>query len=262
MIFQNTIVQFVSFLIPNRELRHKFRARHKRKTRYRKLRDENIQLKNEIERLKAQCRSMRNEYKTLNYKYALPEQRPQMLKDWYLERIGQKLNLDNPRTFNEKIQWLKLYDNDNIKTRLADKYAVRDWVKEKIGERYLIPLLGVYDAPEEIEWDSLPNEFVIKCNHGSGWNIIIKDKNKINESEVKSKLSRWINTTYGLNGFELQYFNIPPKIIIEKKMENEGHDELFDYKFWCFNGSAKYVQFVHDRFHGGVKHIVYDMNWN
>ena len=255
------MIQFLAFLIPNRKFRHKFREKYKRKTKYIKLRDENIQLRQEVERLKAQCRSMRNEYKTLNYKYALPEQRPQMLKDWYLERTGQKLNLDNPRTFNEKIQWLKLYDNDNIKTRLADKFAVRDWVKEKIGEQYLIPLLGVYDTPEEIDWDGLPSEFVIKCNHGFAMNIIVKDKNKIDRDEVKRKLNKWLNTTFGFMGFQLQYINIPPIIIIEKKIENEGHDDLFDYKFYCFAGNPQYIQFSFDRFKGGLRVASYNTNW-
>ena len=150
---------------------------------------------------------------------------------------------------------------DDLKTMLTDKYAVRDWIKEKIGEKYLIPLLAVYETPDEIEWDKLPNEFVIKCNHGSGWIIIVNDKNTINRGEVKARLHRWLNTTYGIYGFELQYINIPPRVIIEKKMENEGHDDLFDYKFYCFGGEPKYIQFGHDRFHGELKFATFNTRW-
>ena len=205
---------------------------------------------------------MRNEYKNLNYKYALPEQRPQMLKDWFRERTGGgNLDLDNPKTFNEKIQWIKLNDIDDLKTKLTDKYEVRDWVKDKIGEQYLIPLLGVYDRPEEINWDELPHEFIIKCNHGCKWNIIVKDKNTIDRSVVNNSLHRWLQTTYGINGFELQYYKIKPKIIIEKKIENEGHDDLFDYKIWCFGGRPEFIQFSLDRHHGGLKHAMFDVHW-
>lgn len=163
MIYQNTIVQFLAFLIPNRELRHKFRNKYKRKTKFRILRDENIQLRQEIAGLQAQCKNMRSEYRYITRKYALPEQRPQMLIDCYSEWMrGAKLDLDNPKTFNEKIQWIKLNDIDDLKTKTADKYLVRDWIKEKIGDKFLIPLLGVYDSPDEIDYDKLPYKFVIK----------------------------------------------------------------------------------------------------
>lgn len=99
---------------------------------------------------------------------------PAMLKKWYKKRTGKTLNLDNPKTFNEKIQWLKLYDNSPLKTQLADKYLVREWIKEQIGEEYLIPLLGVWDNFDDIDFDKLPNQFVLKANHGCAWNIIDK----------------------------------------------------------------------------------------
>lgn len=135
----------------------------------------------------AQCNSMRIEYKTLNYRYALPEQRPKMLKDWYSDVMhGAKLDLEHPKTFNEKIQWIKLNDLDELKTKLTDKFAVRDWVKDKIGEQYLMPLLGVYDTTEEINCGELPQEFVIKCNNGCKWNIIVKDKQSLDKPKVKS----------------------------------------------------------------------------
>jgi len=108
------------------------------------------------------------------HEYCPDEKRAIALKDWFFERTGEALNLDDPQTYNEKIQWLKLYDSTPVKTRLADKYAVRDWVKEKIGEQYLVPLLGVWDRFDDIDFDKLPEKFALKCNHGSGYNIILK----------------------------------------------------------------------------------------
>jgi len=113
------------------------------------------------------------------HEYCPDEKRAIALKDWFFENTGETLNLDDPQTYNEKIQWLKLHDSTQVKVRLADKYAVRDWVKEKIGEQYLIPLLGVWDKFEDIDFDSLPQKFVLKCNHGSGYNIVVTDKAKL-----------------------------------------------------------------------------------
>ena len=182
------------------------------------------------------------------------------LYNWYFKVKQQQINLDNPQTFNEKIQWLKLYDSTPIKTKLADKYLVRDWVKEKIGEKYLITLLGVYDKFEEIDFDKLPNQFVIKCNHGSGWNIIVKDKSKLNLAEIKEKLDKWLKTNFAFKyGYELHYRDIKPKIIIEKYVSNDGKN-LYDYKFWCFNGNVKYMQFRND-FSEHLEMCFYDLHW-
>lgn len=185
----------------------------------------------------------------------------QELQNWYKRATGKYLNLDNPCTFNEKIQWLKLYDSTPIKTRLADKYLVRDWIKEKIGEQYLIPLLGVYDKFEDIDFAKLPNQFVIKCNHGSGMNIIVKDKTKLNLLEAKEKLDKWMSENFAFKfECELHYRNIQPKIIIEKYMENKESQNLYNYKFWCFNGEVKYMQF-RDDFSANLKMVFYDLNW-
>lgn len=260
MIFQNSIVRFIAFFIPVKEMQENFIRSYSRKTNYRKLRDENIKLKHEIEQLKTQCRNITREYKYLNYKYALPEQRPQMLKDWYRGIMGETLDLENPQTFNEKIQWIKLNDFDELNTKLVDKYLVKKWVKEKIGEAHVIPLLGVYDIPDDINWGALPKEFVIKCNHGSGWKIDVTDKKNIDIVAINIKLSRWLNTTYGISGFELQYYKIPPKIIIEKKIHNKGHQDIIDYKFMCFNGKVKYIQVILDRSTNPTM-VFYDTNW-
>ena len=185
------------------------------------------------------------------------------LENFYKKIMHKPLNLNNPQTFNEKIQWLKLYDSTPIKTQLADKYLVRDWVKEKIGEKYLIPLLGVYDKFEDIDFYKLPKQFVIKCNHGCGFNIIVKDKSKLNLADTKEKLDKWLNTNFAFQyGYELHYRDIKPKIIIEQYIENKGSNgDLYDYKFWCFNGKVKYIQFLSERNLDGLKMAFYDRNW-
>lgn len=122
------------------------------------------------------------------YKNLSPDKYSEELKLWYKYNTGKTLNLDNPVTFNEKLQWLKLYDSTPLKTQLADKYLVRKWIKEKIGEEYLVPLLGVWDKFDDIDFTKLPNSFVLKANHGCGWNIIVKDKSKFNVQEARKKI--------------------------------------------------------------------------
>ena len=182
------------------------------------------------------------------------------LKQWYAAIMKKPLNLDVPGSFNEKIQWLKIYDSTPIKTRLADKYLVREWVKEKIGEKYLIPLLGVYDRFEDIDFDQLPNQFVIKCNHGSGYNIVVKDKSQLDLAGAKSKVDAWMHENFAFKrGFELHYRGIKPKILIEQYITHDGQN-LYDYKFWCFNGDVKYVQF-RSGFSANLRMVFYDLNW-
>ncbi len=197
---------------------------------------------------------------SIAYLNSIPAERyPEELCKWYYQKTGQILNLTNPQTSNDKIQWLKLYDATSLKTRLADKYLVRDWVKEKIGEEYLIPLLGVWDSFDEIDFDELPDRFVLKANHGSGWNIIVKDKSQFDREEAKKKFDVWMKTNYAfMYGLELQYLNIPPKIIAEQYMENL--DQLYDYKVWCADGEPKFLWVDIDRY-TEHKRIAYSMNW-
>ncbi len=185
------------------------------------------------------------------------------LEDWYNRAMKAELDLDNPKTFNEKIQWMKLYDSTPIKTRLADKYLVRDWVTEKIGEKYLIPLLGVYDNFDDIDFDKLPNRFVIKCNHGCAYNIIVKDKNTFDKDDARHRVQHWMKENFAFKvGLELHYRDIQPKIIIEQFIENKSADDLYDYKFWCFDGQVKYIQFLSERNTAGLKMAFYDLKWN
>lgn len=199
---------------------------------------------------------------TENYVYlsSIPAERyPEELCKWYYQKTGQILDLTNPRTSNEKIQWMKLYDATPLKTRLADKYLVRDWVKGKIGEEYLIPLLGVWDSFDEIDFDELPDRFVLKANHGSGWNIIVRDKSQFDREEAKKKFDTWMGTNFAFCcGLEMQYLNIPPKIIAEKYMENL--DQLYDYKVWCADGKPRFLWVDIDRY-TEHKRIAYSLNW-
>ena len=168
--------------------------------------------------------------------------REKYLKRWYFNATGEVLDLKNPKTFNEKIQWLKLYDSTPIKTRLADKYLVRDWIKEKIGERYLIPLLGVWDNFDEIEFDKLPDKFVLKCNHGSGYNIIVTDKSKLNIEETRKKINKWMDEDFAyVAGLELHYSAIPRKIIAEKYIDTALSS--IELQAWCFNGLVKFISY-------------------
>ena len=210
-------------------------------------------------------RELNSKYRQLMYRiheYCPDEKRPLALKDWFYEHTGEPLNLDNPRTYNEKIQWLKLHDSTPVKTRLADKYMVRDWIKGKIGDEYLIPLLGVWDSFDEIDFDKLPDRFVLKCNHGSGYNIIVKDKTKLDKSAVRKKISSWMNEDFAFrNGFELHYSAIPRKIIAEKYIECNGKD-IHDYKLWCFGGKVEYIEFLPDGYIGGKsKDAFYSRDW-
>lgn len=180
----------------------------------------------------------------------------------FLSEMGYKLNLKNPKTFNEKLQWLKLYDRNPEYTKMVDKYEVREYIKEKIGEEYLIPLIGVYDKFDDIDFDKLPNQFVIKCNHDSGGLVICKDKNKLNISRARKKINKSLKRNYYYSGREWSYKNVKPKILIEKYMEDNVDKELIDYKLYAFNGKVDYVMVCFDRFNGGTKFIYFDRNWN
>ena len=163
--------------------------------------------------------------------------------------LGKQLDLSNPVTFNEKLQWLKLYDRRPEYIMMVDKYLVRDYIANKLGEEYLIPLLGVWDDPDDIDFDSLPDRFVLKCNHNSGLGMCIcKDKSALNIKKVKADLRKGLKQDYYLTGREWPYKNVPRKIIAEKYMEDNTLHELRDYKFFCFGGQVKCFKVDFDRF--------------
>lgn len=176
-----------------------------------------------------------------------PEKYSEELIKIYGAMTGNKLDLNNPYTFNEKIQWMKLYDTTPLKTRLADKYLVREWIKEKIGEQYLIPLLGAWDTFREINISDLPDSFVLKMNHGSTWNVVVKEKERMNWEEVQERFDYWTTIDYAfIIGFEMQYLNIQPKIVAEQYI-GDTNGSLLDYKIHCFHGNPEYIHVIGDR---------------
>lgn len=183
------------------------------------------------------------------------------LKIKYNLMIGNRLNLKNPKTFNEKLQWLKLYDHNPLYTQLVDKYGVRKYISNAIGEEYLIPLLDVYNNADEINFDKLPNEFVLKCTHDSGGVVICKDKSNLDVAKAKDKINKSLKRNYYYGLREWPYKNVKPRIICEKYMVDESGTELKDYKFFCFSGEPKIIQVDYNRFVGHKRNL-YDIDWN
>lgn len=179
----------------------------------------------------------------------------------YKEHMGKNLNLDNPKTFNEKLQWLKLNNRNNMYTKLVDKYEVREYVSKVIGSNYLIPLLGVFDSYKEIDFDKLPNQFVLKLTHDSGTVIICKDKTKLNRKQTISKLKKGLKRKYFYLYREWPYKNVKPRIIAEKYMKDNNSSVLNDYKFYCFNGEPKMMFIITER-GNDPKINFFDMDFN
>lgn len=169
------------------------------------------------------------------------------IKKLYKFRTGKELDLKNPRTFNEKMNWLKLYDRKPEYTVMADKYLARKFIADRIGDEYLVPLLGVWDSPDEIDFDSLPDKFVLKCNHDNGV-IICTDKSRLDIEKTKKELASRLKRDYYKKLREWPYKNIPRKIICEKFMENTNGNQSVEYKTFCFNGELKYTLVISDRF--------------
>jgi hypothetical protein len=180
----------------------------------------------------------------------------------YYCETGEKLNLDKPETFNEKLQWIKLYDRKAEYVAYADKYVVCEYIAQTIGEGYLIPLIGVYENVEEILWDELPDKFVLKCTHGSGCNIICTDKSDIDIRNAQNKLNKWMKYNYYYPAREWCYRDIKPRIICEKYLVDESGTELKDYKFMCFNGEPKIIQVISERKRGSYLINHFDLEWN
>ncbi len=170
--------------------------------------------------------------------------------------VGRKLNLDNPQTFNEKLQWLKLYDRKPIYTTMVDKYEAKKYVADIIGEEYIIPTLGVWEKFEDIDFDVLPNQFVLKCTHDSGGLVICRDKSKFDIEAARKKMNKSLKRNFYYSFREWPYKNIKPRIIAEKYMVDESGYDLKDYKFFCFNGVPKIMFIESERAKGREGHTV------
>lgn len=191
------------------------------------------------------------------------------LKILYRLKMGYDLDLKTPRTFTEKLQWLKVYDYKPEYTKMVDKLAAKDYVASRIGEEYIIPTLGVWDRVEDIDWDSLPDQFVLKTTHGGGGGgvVVCSDKKHFDKAKAIKKLQTSMHSNAGKTYRERPYLNVPRKIIAEKFMaerkakENAKISDLPDYKFFCFNGEPYYCQVIRDR-HTKETIDFYDMEWN
>lgn len=188
----------------------------------------------------------------------------QFVKLQYRAHVGSFLNLDTPRTFNDKINWIKLYDHNPLYTKMVDKYLVKEYVKEIIGSKYVIETLGVWNSFSEIDFDLLPNQFVLKTNHSGGNTgvVICKDKKTFNLSEAKRKLEASLQKDLYMISREWPYKNVKRKIIAEQYLQDpKNPNELSDYKFFCFDGEPRFCQVIRDR---NTKETIdfYDMDWN
>ena len=192
------------------------------------------------------------------YKYSSKKKHPKMLKKWYDFYTNEDLDFDNLKNFNQFIQYLKIYDNTDLKGTLVDKYEMRQFVIDNIGEQYLPKLYGVYNSFDEIDFDKLPDKFVLKCNHGCGMNVVVKDKTTINKNELKKKFKEWLKINYAYRpGLEMQYKNIKPRIVCEEYLG----DNLVDLQAWCTKGNILFLSYIKSP-HGENKKISYDENWN
>lgn len=192
----------------------------------------------------------------------------------YFLRKGRIINLRNPKLFTEKIQWLKIYDCTEIKTHLADKVLVREWVKEKIGEKYLKKVYGIYEKYEDIDFTKLPKEYVIKTNHGCNMQLLVIEGGKPDKSQ-KERFNNFLKINYAYkSGYEMQYKNIKPLIFTEEYIKNfhplcqnssdfsDYRPELFEYLIFCFNGEPKLILFASGKRTGKICCTMFDTQWN
>lgn len=188
------------------------------------------------------------------------------VKIQYRNILGYDLNLIDPKDLNEKINYLKFHSDLEEWARLADKYAVREYVKERGLEDILVPLYGKYDSPQELiaDWNNLPNRFVIKTNNGCGTVKLVHDKTLVNLAELKAELKAWMNQQYGRDTHELHYLKIKVNLIVEAFLDEDGKQCPSDYKFWCFNGIPFCILAItgRDEIHHKMYRSMYDLKWN
>lgn len=180
------------------------------------------------------------------YSKILPDQL--YIKLEYKKHLGYFPNLKNPKTFNEKLQWIKLHDRNPLYTKMVDKFESKKYVANIIGDEYIIPTLGVWESFDEIDFDKLPDKFVLKCTHDSAGILIVTDKEKLDKKKAKKKFDNCLKRNFYYSGREWPYKNVKPRIIAEQYMEDTQTKELRDYKFFCFGGVVKCFKVDFDRF--------------
>lgn len=185
------------------------------------------------------------------------------IKTFYYRAFNKELNLENPNTFSEKLQWLKLYDRKPEYSRMVDKATAKDFVAERIGKKYIIPTLGVWNRVEDIDWEKLPDKFVIKCTHDSGCVIICRDKATFDREKAEKQLAKGLKRDYYLLGREWPYKSVPHRIIAETFLEPDPEtNDLPDYKFSCFDGQVTDVMVCSGRAMGSPTFYFFDRDWN
>ena len=181
---------------------------------------------------------------------------------YYFAHFKKFCDLKNPSTYNEKLNWLKLHDHNPVYPTLVDKYEAKEYVARIIGNEYIIPTLGVWDTFDDIDFEKLPNQFVLKCTHDSEGLVIVKDKKKLDKNAAKEKIEAALKQNFYYIGREWPYKNVKPRIIAEQYMEDHVDGELRDYKFFCFDGEPKVMYIASDRASDHVKFDYYDLKFN
>ncbi len=184
----------------------------------------------------------------------------QWIQIMYFVHLHKRLDLKNPQTFNEKLQWLKLYYRRPDHTRMVDKYEMKKYVAEKLGEESVVPVLGVWNKAEDIDFNALPDKFVLKVTHDSGGVVICKDKTKLNIEATRKTMKQALKNNYYIQYREWPYKNVIPRIIAEELLEDASGDQIRDYKIFCFSGQPYCIQVDFDRFNGHKKNL-YDTDW-
>lgn len=179
----------------------------------------------------------------------------------YIATMGKIPNLKNPVAYTEKVNASKIYMGNEKCTLLADKYLVKEYIKNELGEQYVVPLFGVWEKAEDIDYDILPDKFVLKVNNASARNILVKNKKELNIKETNKKLNAWLGENYGYIGFSLQYRGIQPKIICEEYLDGLA-ENVYDYQFFCFHGEPKYIWCINGSHKAGCRASFYDLDWN
>lgn len=188
----------------------------------------------------------------------------EFLKLKFKENTGKELNLENPQTFNEKLQWLKLYDRNPIYTTMADKFRAKEYIAERVGKEYIVPMFGVWNSPDDVDFSALPEQFVIKCNHDCGGLSICRSKDQFDANAARNKLKKSFLSNYFEVGREWQYKNIEPVVLAEKLLENSDGSPLVEYDFFCFNGEPRIISCAWGDRDKGEEHYndFYDADFN